>query len=129
MRENKLTLLQRSGDCLVAADIETLRQVFTNLIANALASSAKGTVQSKHLVEKKPTEVQVVVRDHGRGIPKEDLERIFQPFARSKNAHAKSTGLGLAIAERWVRAHNGRIWAESEGIGKGAAFFVVLPIN
>ena len=92
-----------------------------------MASETQAPV--KISIQRKQDEIQVVVRDDGQGIPKEDLERIFQPFARSKHAHAKSTGLGLAIAERWVRAHNGRIWAESEGVNKGAAFFVVLPIQ
>jgi signal transduction histidine kinase len=111
----------------ISADAEALRQVFTNLIANARVADPHGNVEV-HLMMK-DQEMEFIVRDHGRGIPADDLERIFQPFARAKQGgHAKSTGLGLAIAARWVRAHNGRIWAQSEGVGKGAAFFVVLPI-
>ncbi len=113
---------------MVMGDHEALQQTFTNLIANAMASGTQAPV--KISIQRKQDEIQVVIRDEGKGILKEDLERIFQPFVRSKHgSHAKSTGLGLTIAERWVRAHNGRIWAESEGLNKGAAFFVVLPIQ
>ncbi len=114
--------------CIIDADPESLRQVFTNLIANALSSMIDGTVHVS--LSRKQNLIEVMVRDHGAGIPREDLDRIFKPFVRSKQGgHAKSTGLGLAIAERCVHAHNGRIWAESDGVGKGATFFVVLPIG
>jgi signal transduction histidine kinase len=124
--ENRIKLFI-AGSFEVEANIDALRQIFTNLIANAITASTTSNIQIS--IDREQEEVRIAIRDDGPGIDKEDLERIFQPFARSKNnTNSKGTGLGLAIAERWVRSHHGRIWAESDGVGKGATFFVVLPI-
>jgi len=70
----------------------------------------------------------VAVEDTGVGIEPELLDRLFERFFKVDRARsAGGTGLGLAIAKHLVLAHRGRIWAESEGVGKGARFTFTLP--
>lgn len=78
--------------------------------------------------EGKPVEIsfaggRMAIRDHGRGIAPEQLGEIFLPFKRAANDIA-GTGLGLAIARQIVEAHGYRVWAESEGPGRGSVFIV-----
>jgi signal transduction histidine kinase len=68
------------------------------------------------------------VRDNGVGIQPEYLERVFNLFERL-NPRVEGTGIGLALAKRIVEFHNGEIWAESEGPGRGSTFWFSLPIN
>jgi signal transduction histidine kinase len=70
------------------------------------------------------------VQDQGRGIPKGDLERIFEKFARVQvgaTGNTKGLGLGLAYCKLAVEGHGGKIWVESE-LGKGSRFIFTLPI-
>jgi signal transduction histidine kinase len=110
------------------ADREALFQIFTNLISNA----AKHAPESEILlsIDSREDGVHVFVADQGRGIKSEDLKKIFEPFAQSKGnvVRGGGTGLGLAITKKWVEAHGGRIWAESDGVGRGAKFVFILPI-
>jgi signal transduction histidine kinase len=75
-------------------------------------------------------EVQIEVGDTGPGIPPEDHERIFLEFQQvgSDAGKPQGTGLGLALAKKFVEMHRGKIWLESE-VGKGSRFFFTLPIN
>jgi len=73
--------------------------------------------------------VTVWVKDNGRGIPREKLEKVFERFYRTGKRVPGSTGLGLAIVKGVVEAHGGRAWCESEGEGKGSTFFFTLPRN
>lgn len=120
----------------VTAVEEGVRQIFLNLISNALKSAPAGEIRIH--IKKNHGAAEVAVTDHGRGIAKENLSRIFSPFvqANKERADQKGTGLGLAIAKRWVEAHGGRIWAESDGEGlpgggqgKGATFRFTLPVG
>jgi signal transduction histidine kinase len=71
--------------------------------------------------------IVVKVADTGIGIRKEDLSRVFEPFAAiRKPAHIKGTGLGLSVTKGLVEAHTGKIWAESPGEGKGSTFVFAL---
>jgi DNA-binding response OmpR family regulator len=109
------------------ADRRRLVQVLVNLLTNAAKSSpeqAPITVSA----EARETDVIVRVKDLGRGIAKDQLSRLFEKFARLHGERDAGTGLGLTIARGIVRAHGGRIWADSAGEGKGAAFSFTLPL-
>jgi signal transduction histidine kinase len=70
--------------------------------------------------------------DTGVGLKAQDLERIFQPFEQADNSSTRKfqgTGLGLALTRRLIELHGGRIWAESEGEGKGSCFHFFLPLQ
>jgi signal transduction histidine kinase len=73
------------------------------------------------------TRIRVTVGDRGPGIPKEERERVFEPFERG-DGEGKGTGLGLAIAKAVVQAHGGRIWAQDMP-GGGAAVTFELPVD
>ena len=107
-----------------------VEQVLNNLISNAVKFSASGTAVTVQASRVNGT-VVISVRDHGRGIPAEELDGLFKPFSKTSvpgTAGEKSTGLGLAICRRIVEGHGGRIWAESEP-GKGSTFSFALPVK
>lgn len=75
--------------------------------------------------------VWVAVKDTGIGIQEQDLERIFEPFEQVEGTASRKyqgTGLGLSLTRRMVELHGGRIWAESEGLGKGSTFSFLIPV-
>jgi PAS domain S-box-containing protein len=113
---------------LVDADADRIVQVITNLVGNAIKfSDPDGVVDVEASVV--GDEGIVRVTDHGRGIPADLLERIFDRFQQVDASDAREkggTGLGLAIARGIVEEHGGRIWAESVE-GEGAVFSVALP--
>ena len=72
----------------------------------------------------------ITISDNGIGMTQETIAKLFQKFSRADDASKTSTtgtGLGLYVADKLVKAHKGKIWAESEGEGKGSTFFVELP--
>jgi len=117
-------------------DAHQLRQLFTNLLANAFeALGGEGHVDIRADLlpgedgtpgglDPLPAQVSVEVRDNGPGMGPDDLDRIFSPFFTTK---PQGTGLGLAIVRKVVDAHDGRITAVSAP-GRGAAFKVTLPV-
>jgi two-component system sensor histidine kinase GlrK len=115
----------------VKIDEERIGQLMENLIGNALKFSANGgkVVLSVHLRNYGAQCLEVAVKDTGCGIPKENLERIFDKFKRIDRGRetARGTGLGLSIAKHIIADHGGKIWAQSE-IGKGSTFFFTLPV-
>lgn len=104
-----------------------LEQIVTNLMTNAARYGAGKPVE----VEVSATEDSafIIVRDHGRGIPPEDLEKIFLRFERSASAaDIRGLGLGLFISQQIAEMHGGKISVESE-VGKGSKFIVRLPLK
>ncbi|MCR4342295.1 MAG: cell wall metabolism sensor histidine kinase WalK, partial [Patescibacteria group bacterium] len=72
----------------------------------------------------------VTIKDSGAGMSQETMGRLFDKFSRADNASKFNTagsGLGLYVAKEFIAKHNGRLWAESPGEGKGSTFFVELP--
>lgn len=105
-----------------------LEQVVANLFANALKYSPPEAAVSVNVDELGPL-VRLRVTDAGIGIPPEDLEAVFEPFTRARNAeahHYPGLGLGLAVSREIVVMHGGRMWAESAGEGMGSTFIVEL---
>jgi signal transduction histidine kinase len=113
----------------VEADPLKLEQVVTNLAGNALKFTPEG---GRVTIEARAPggEIEIAVRDTGLGLAPEHLGRVFEPFfqvaAPARRGRAGS-GLGLSIAKSLVEMHGGRIWAESDGPGRGATFRVSLP--
>lgn len=105
----------------VSADPNQLRQVFLNLILNAVQAVEPGGV-IKVGVERKGKMVQVFIKDDGPGIPKSKIALVFEPFWSTK---PQGTGLGLAIAQRIVKEHGGKLELESE-LGKGTTALISL---
>jgi PAS domain S-box-containing protein len=114
----------------VSGDQGRLQQVFWNLLANAVKftpSEGKITVA----VRSRGTKVEISVSDNGEGIAAEFLPQVFDRFRQadaSTTRRYSGLGLGLAISKQLVELHGGEIEAHSEGLGKGAAFIVTLPL-
>ncbi len=110
-------------------DRTRLEQVVLNLLTNAIKYTDSGgsiSVTSRNVED----EVELLVEDTGTGIAPDFLEQIFEPFRQGTANWLTSEsglGLGLTIARRIVQMHGGRIWAESEGIGRGSRFYLRLP--
>lgn len=104
---------------------DALLGVISNLINNARAAlNGSGSV-SVEVSNPDGKKLRLAVIDDGPGIPSEQIERIFEPFFTTRSS---GTGLGLAVAESVVKAHNGRIWCLSAG-GSGSTFVIELPIE
>jgi two-component system phosphate regulon sensor histidine kinase PhoR len=114
---------------LVRGDRERIGQALLNLLHNAVKFSPTGSSVTIAFTAAE-TEVVVAVEDHGQGIPRTALPRIFERFYkvdRARTRGAGGTGLGLSIARHIVEAHGGRIWAESVE-GDGSTFSFAIPI-
>lgn len=117
-------LVPREAILPIMADARQIERVITNLITNALeANSTRITIEWNMVYRRNSPFVYFAVLDNGEGISPERAESIFQPYNSTRE---RSVGLGLALAQRIVYDHHGRIWFESE-IGKGTAFHVELP--
>ncbi len=112
---------------LVNASPDHLQGVWLNLLTNAMDSTEDLPGEIRISTALKANDVQVVIEDNGRGIPAERLERIFEPFFTTK-APGRGTGLGLAVCDRIIKQHGGRILVESQP-GLGTRFTVILPIT
>lgn len=110
-------------------DLPKISVVFINLLENAIRfTPPEGEIRVS--VREKRGKVFVSVSDTGLGIPPENLEKIFEIFYQNEDHMTRryeGLGLGLSIARELVELHGGKIWAESEGEGKGSTFFVALP--
>lgn len=117
-----------AGHVCADADRDRIEQVLLNLLDNSLKyTNAGGHV--KIGLSEQDAEILVWVEDTGIGIPKEDMQRIFERFYRVDKARSRKiggTGLGLAIVKHIIEAHGGHVWVESE-LGKGSRFYFSLP--
>lgn len=113
----------------MVADYERLKQVFYNLIDNAIKyGRINGNVWIDARIEDKKNTI-ISVKDDGPGIPPEARERIFERFYRIDKARSREqggTGLGLSIVKHIVQSHGGKVWVESR-FGNGATFFFTIP--
>ena len=115
----------------VSVDKDRILQVLTNLVGNAMQyTSAGGRVTLTAAKDK--DEMVFSVSDTGIGISGDHLPFIFNRFYRTDKSRARASGgsgIGLTIAQALVKAHHGRIWAESTGEGKGSSFHFTLPFG
>ena len=115
----------------VLGDHDRLVQVFTNLVDNALAHTPTGGRIHLQVRPHGDKVVEGVVQDTGTGIPPEELSRVFERFYqvdKARTSERRGAGLGLAIVQELVAAHNGRVQARSQ-VGEGTVFTVRLPIT
>ncbi len=128
-QKNIVLHLQLAELAMTIGDKHRLMEVLDNLVSNAIKYSPRNKnvfittmVHANH--------VRCVVKDEGQGLSEEDLKKLFGRFQRLSarpTGNESSTGLGLSIVKQLVELHGGRVWAESEGKGKGSAFCVELP--
>jgi len=110
-------------------DPDGLTQVATNLLSNAIKYSPDGAAVEVRTRRDAKT-IMLTVRDHGMGMPADQLDKIFERYSRIESAATRNiqgTGLGLPIVRQLVQLHRGRVWATSES-GQGSVFHVQLPL-
>ncbi|HVO74478.1 MAG TPA: PAS domain-containing sensor histidine kinase [Ignavibacteriaceae bacterium] len=132
--------LYNEDPVIIISDKKLLRQIFLNLIGNAVKFTPPGKNIYLNLSfdaepgisagdSNRPKKFKVEIKDEGIGIPGEDLDKIFEPFNRAKNAdEIRGSGLGLSIVKRAVDLLHGEITVESK-LNEGTAFSVILPVN
>ena len=116
---------------VVTCDAMRVSQVMHRLIDNAVRYSRAGSLVKIGL-QANEVEVRVNVTDEGCGIASEHLDRIFDRFYRIRERQSQSddgSGLGLAASRSVIEAHGGKIWADSEGPGRGSTFYFTLPLT
>ena len=112
----------------ISLDANQIQQVLMNIILNAAdAMSEEGTLVIKSQLSLQDDSIQITVADSGCGIPKEVIDRIYDPFFTTKE-QKKGTGLGLAVSYGIIKKHQGFILVESE-VGKGTTVTIKLPLN
>ena len=114
---------------IIIVDKNKLRQVFLNIIDNAIRYTEKGgiTVSFKVIDHY----LIIIIADTGEGMSKEEVSKIFETFSRGKAGArfwTEGAGLGLYIAKKFIEMHKGKVWAESEGKNKGSVFYIELPV-
>ena len=112
---------------VIQADETRLRQVMHNLINKALKLTPEGGTVSVKAKEGDATLI-VEVKNTGRGIAKEEQQRLFEPYRCLENAGERFSGLELALSKMLVELHGGQIWVKSH-VGKGSTFFFSLPLE
>ena len=112
----------------ISGDIYKLERICYNLLSNALKYTPKGGEVALALKRKGENEVEIIVKDNGVGIPKDEIAHVFDRFYQVKKNNAGGTGIGLALVEAFAKMHGGKAEVESE-VGKGTTFTVTLPID
>lgn len=118
-------------DVEIVIDEEKIKRVVANIVGNAVKYIQREQGMILVNVEDQGSFIQVMIRDNGKGIGKEELPFIFERFYRtdsSRNSRTGGSGLGLAIAKKIMDEHGGRIWAESE-LGKGTEVYFTLKVT
>jgi signal transduction histidine kinase len=113
---------------LIRADRQRILQILLNIMSNACKFTEEGDIRVK--MYQKNGEVIIALSDTGPGIAPADQAMVFEPFKQTKAGlrQGGGTGLGMPIAKSLAESHGGRLWLESE-LGKGATFYVALPIK
>ena len=126
--EKELEFICDIPDINIFSDKRRVEQILLNLVNNALKFTEKGKVEVK--VVKKDGNIEVIIRDTGIGIKKEDFHKLFQPFVQLEYTISEEggTGLGLYLTKNLVQLLKGRIQMESE-YRKGSTFTFILPIE
>ena len=117
-------LIKENWNGIVNWDRNQIKQVLINLITNSI-ESIKGSGEIELFITKIDKNVELKLSDNGQGIPKENLQKIFNLYFTSK---AKGTGIGLSIIQRIVNEHDGIVTVESSN-EKGTSFTISIPIN
>lgn len=117
-------------EIIVSADRTKIEQVLNNLTTNAIKFSyPEKSVEI--ILEKIKSKVRITVKDHGQGIPDDELGKLFVPFSKTSvlpTAGETSTGLGLSIVKKIIDAHNSKIFVESK-IGEGTSFYFDIDVT
>jgi len=125
----EFNLVIEEGDYNMTGDKTQLAQAVRNLIDNSIKYTPKGSVRAK--LSTNNSKILFTVQDTGVGISPELKPKLFTKGGRDRDSlkiNINSTGFGLTFVKGVVEAHKGRVWAESQGVGKGSTFYMELPV-
>ena len=126
---NRGVKLTECDECVISGNEDLLRRAIENVVRNAIHYTNDNTEVEISVKRRSHEKVEILVRDHGPGVPESELCNIFRPFYRTSESRERQTGgtgLGLAISERAVQLHKGTIIADNTADG-GLAVHIVLP--
>jgi signal transduction histidine kinase len=130
-QEKSITVINNiSSQIIISVDIIQIQELFANLFTNAVKySNHQGTIFIDAKVNTK--EVIFSVRDNGVGMTTDQIQHVFDEFYKADVSRHdfNSSGLGMPISKRIVEKHGGRIWANSQGLGKGSTIHFSLPFQ
>lgn len=126
-----LKLEKPEGSCIIKADESKLKAAIVNIFDNSVKYTKQGGVTMT--LKKENGNIKIEIKDTGMGITPDRLPKLFDStFERTdeaKKTFSSGRGIGLYLSSQIIKAHKGKIWAESEGEGKGSTFFIELPIK
>jgi signal transduction histidine kinase len=128
-RRQNLVYAFSQDSLVVNVDIDKTALAFGNILGNAIRFSPEGSDITIG-VARDGDQVLSWVQDQGIGIPADQLQKIFEEFYQIEppnTRHYGGLGIGLTIAKGLIEAQDGKMWAESEGVGRGSTFKVLLP--
>ena len=139
-KEKKIKLILQKPDTPLPSfnmDPIKVRNIILNIIDNAIRYTGKGSITLTFIPKPENRSLQtknvlITIKDTGEGMSTEELGHLFESFSRGKTGSkmwTEGAGLGLYISKQFVQMHKGRIWAESDGAGKGSTFFIELPVS
>ncbi|HEC30526.1 MAG TPA: HAMP domain-containing histidine kinase, partial [Candidatus Yonathbacteria bacterium] len=114
---------------MVRGDITKMKQVVNNIVDNAIKYTSKGLIRVLLSKDEATNKVRISVSDTGMGMDKETIEHIFKMFNKQGGSSKETlpvSGIGLYVARQIMKAHRGRIWAGSGGVGQGTTFFIEM---
>ncbi|MDD5687877.1 MAG: response regulator [Elusimicrobia bacterium] len=127
----KIEVMERSSlNIDINCNYEDIKRVIVNLLINSIKYTQEGGMVSVSF-EEIDGEIKFVIADNGKGITKENMGKVFEKFFRVDQSLTRESGgfgLGLSICRKIIELHGGKIWAESDGLGKGSKFIFTLPI-
>lgn len=124
-----LTVTEPGGPVMITGDQMQLENAIKNLVDNSIKYTPSGSITAT--LTNDGTTVRFITEDTGVGITPEDMQHLFTEGghgAESQKVNVDSTGFGLYIVKNIIEGHGGKVWAESEGVGKGSRFVVELPV-
>lgn len=131
-RTHQLEFVMDDVETRIFVDRTRLLMALNNILNNAVTYTPAGNkITITGRLHPETNEALISIQDTGIGIETDQLERIFKEFYQVEDHMVRrygGLGIGLSIAQAVVHAHHGKIWAESDGLGKGATFFVALPL-
>lgn len=116
---------------LISLDADKIKDVVLNLVDNSIKYSESGKIVAS-VYKQGEHHLKICIKDQGIGIASGEADKLFNKFVRGDNMvriNPNGSGLGLFIAKKIVEMHHGKIWVESEGLGKGSTFYVLLPLK
>jgi signal transduction histidine kinase len=128
--ESSIKFVSNASEIRISGDPTELQTVFENLLDNAIKYSNEEPKILIRINNSSEKYVRIFIKDNGIGIASNELKQVFKRFYRVSNLSTqekKGTGLGLFIVQSIIKRHGGKIWADSNGEGKGSTFVVQLP--